>query len=229
VFASVKDCSIIWAFHSFARKHSRVKGSKTKKNVLNIKKLSELQEDETAVLIYQDEVHFQVTTSVTRKWVIKGSEPKVKSAPGRKSVPYSGYVVPDTGELILSKPSWFTYETVIESFRHLLNNYPVDDGQRIYLVLDNAPWHKKAVRLIQKEALPEYQDIREKMTLIFLPPYSPDLNPIEQVWRITRREVTHNTFFANAKVLEDTLDSYFAPLRNPNEKLSALCSFKHNN
>lgn len=77
--------------------------------------------------------------------------------------------------------------------------------------------------------MPKYQDIREKMTLIFLPPYSPDLNPIEQVWRITRREITHNTYFANAKVLEDTLDSYFAPLRNPNEKLSALWPFKHNN
>ena len=110
-----------------------------------------------------------------------------------------------------------------------MQNYPVDDNQRIYLILDNAPWHKKAVRLVQTEALPEYQDIRDKMTLIFLPPYSPDLNPIEQVWRVTRREVTHNTYFANEKILEDTLDSYFAQLRNPNDKLSVLCSFKHKN
>ena len=52
---------------------------------------------------------------------------------------------------------------------------------------------QKAVRLVQTQALPEYHDIRNKMTLIFLPPYSPDLNPTEQVWRITWREVTHNT------------------------------------
>lgn len=174
-------------------------------------------------------MHFQVTTSVTRKWVLKGSEPKVKSAPGRKSVPYSGYVVPETGELIVSKPSWFNYETVIGSFRHLLENYPIPDGKRIYLILDNAPWHKKAVRLVQTEALPEYQDIRDKMSLLFLPPYSPDLNPIEQVWRITRREVTHNTYFANELVLQDTLDSYFASLRQPNEKLASLCDFKYDN
>ena len=37
---------------------------------------------------------------------------------------------------------------------------------------------QKAVRLVQTEALPEYQDIRDKMSLLFLPPYSPDLNPI---------------------------------------------------
>lgn len=121
------------------------------------------------MIVYQDEVHFQVTTSVTRKWVVKGSKPKVKSAPSRKSVSYSGYIVPET---------------------------------------------------------PEYQDIRDKMTLIFLPPYSPDLNPTEQVWRITRREATHNSYFANAQVLEDTLDPYFAAFRRPNEKLASLCAFK---
>ena len=118
---------------------------------------------------------------------------------------------------------------MIDSFRQLLKNYPAADGKRIYLILDNAPWHKKAVRLVQTQALPEYQDIRDKMTLIFLPPYSPDLNPTEQVWRITRREVTHNTYFANAHILEDTLDAHFAIYRQPNEKLASLCTFKCEN
>ena len=142
---------------------------------------------------------------------------------------YSGYIVPETGELIVTKPSWFNYETVIDSLRQLLKTYPVAGGKRIYLILDNAPWHKKAVRLIQAETLPEYQDIRDKMTLIFLPPYSPDLNPTEQVWRITRREVTHNTYFANAQILEDALDAHFAVYRQPNKKLASLCAFKCKN
>ena len=118
---------------------------------------------------------------------------------------------------------------MIDSFRQLLKTYPVAEEKRIYLILDNAPWHKKAVRLVQTQALPEYHDIRDKMTLIFLPPYSPDLNPTEQVWRITRREVTHNTYFANARILEDTLDAHFAIYRQPNNKLASLCSFKCKN
>ncbi len=174
---------------------------------------------------YQDDVHFQVTTSLTRKWVPKGSKPQVKSAPGRKSVAYSGYVVPSTGELIVTKPSWFNYKTVIQSFRDFIQRYPTQ--KRIFLVLDNAPWHKKAVRLVQSEALEEYQDIRDKLTLIFLPPYSPDLNPIEQCWRITRREVTHNSYYPDEFVLEHSLDSYFARFLKPNSKFASLCSFKH--
>lgn len=73
----------------------------------------------------------------------------------------------------------------------------------------------------------EYADIRNKMSLIFLPPYSPDLNPIEQVWRITRRGITHNTYFENIKDTEDVLDKYFDTYRNPNDKLHSLCSFKY--
>ena len=87
------------------------KGEHNEAERTEYKKLKELQNDDSAVVIYQDEVHFQVTTSVTRKWGVKGSEPKVKSAPSRKSVPYSGYIIPETGELIVTKPSWFiTFE-----------------------------------------------------------------------------------------------------------------------
>ena len=94
------------------------------------------------------------------------------------------------------------------------------------MVLDNAPWHKKAIRLIWTEELPEYQDIREKMTYLSLPPYSPDLNPIEQVWRITRREMTHNRYYPNKESLEVALDEYYSNFKEPNTKLRALCSFK---
>ena len=59
-----------------------------------------------------------------------------------------------------------------------------------------------------------------------LPPYSPDLNPIEQVWRIARREKTHNRYFPSKDVLKDTMDKYFEGFSKPNEQLKSLCSFK---
>ncbi len=97
------------------------------------------------------------------------------------------------------------------------------------MVIDNAPWHKKAYRLVQDEGLAEYSDIREKIELIKLPPYSPDLNPIEQCWRITRRDVTHNTYFSNERVLQEAVDDYFRPYRKPNIRLASFCSFKYKN
>ena len=123
----------------------------------------------------------------------------MKSAPGRESIAYSGYVVPSTGELLVTKPSWFNFETVIQSLRDFIKSYPVQEGKRVYLVLDNAPWHKKAVRLVQTEAHEEYQDM------------------------------THNTYYTNKAELEKSLDEYYAQYREPNGKFSSLCSFKHKN
>jgi hypothetical protein len=151
----------------------------------------------------------------------------VRSALTKKNVAYSGYVVPETGELIVTKPGWFNYETVIESFHKFMLSYPIPEGCRVCLVLDNAPWHKKAIRLVQTEARDEYSDIREKMLFMSLPPYSPDLNPIEQCWLITRREVTHNTYLPTVGTLESALDNYFALYSKPNEKFATLCTFKH--
>ena len=63
-----------------------------------------------------------------------------------------------------------------------------------------------------------------RIEFIFLPPYSPELNPIERVWRITRRERTHNRFFEKLTVLKTVLTSYFDKFKAPNEKLRTLCS-----
>ena len=148
-------------------------------------------------MVYQDEVHFQIQTTVTCGWFKKGSAPTVKSFPGRFKVSYSGFVIPETGELFVARPETFNYETTIESIRAFLSAKPAPEGKHYVIVMDNAPWHKKTLRLVDTEKQPEYADISDKVSFLMLPPYSPDLNPIEQVWRITRRENTHNTFFAS--------------------------------
>ena len=71
----------------------------------------------------------------------------------------------------------------------------------------------------------EYADIRKKVTIVSLPPYSPDLNPIEQVWRVTRREKTHNRYWKNFDVFTTTLDDWFSTFAQLNKKLTFLCSF----
>lgn len=177
-------------------------------------------------MAFQDEVHFQQATSITRKWARKGSAPTVNSPPGKHSIAYSGYVIPSTGQLFTDKPEWFRWDTVVESIRKFLAEIELPPGKRVYLVLDNAPWHKKAIRLIQTEALDEYQDIREQATLVAMPKYSPDLNPIEQCWRMTRREVTHNRYFATLADLISKLDAYFASHKVANKQFQALCSFE---
>lgn len=163
---------------------------------------------------------------MTAGWFKRGSKPKVKSFPGRFKISYSGFVIPESGELFTFKPETFNYETTIASIRAFLKAHPAPEGKKYALVMDNAPWHKKTIRLVETEKWPEYEDIRNSITFIKMPPYSPDLNPIEQVWRVTRRENTHNVFFASVSTLEETVDSAFELWSTPNNQLRTLCSFK---
>ena len=190
-----------------------------------LNKLIELNQDESIIPVFQDEVHFQAQTTITRVWAEKGSAPKVMSKPGRDHASYSGFVIPETGELVVTQPEVFNYETVIQSLRDFLEAKPCPEGKKYCVIMDNAPWHKKAIRLIWTEAYEEYADIREKLEYLSLPPYSPDLNPIEQIWRKNRREKTHNRYFSSLMELIGTLGDYFAQFFMPNDQLRSLCSF----
>ena len=77
--------------------------------------------------------------TITRQWFPKGSCPKVKSYPGRKSVAYSGFVIYGSGELFVAKPSWFNYETTIASIREFIAAANLKRGKNIFLLMNSAP------------------------------------------------------------------------------------------
>lgn len=195
------------------------------KNERLLKKIKDIQEIPNAKLVFQDEVHFNVQTDISSIWAVKGSTPKIKSKPGKEKVSYSGFVIPSTGELFTDKPDTFTFETTISSIRSFLSVYPPETGAKYYLVMDNASWHKKAKRLIKENTNGIYSDIKAQIVFVYLPPYSPDLNPIEQVWRITRKDAKNNKYFSDKAELEETLDSYYDVFAKPNDTLRRLCSF----
>ena len=72
------------------------------------------------------------------------------------------------------------------------------------MILDNARYHRA------QDLKPFFAKNQSRIQRAFLPPYSPELNPIERVWRITRRRVIHNRYFPNMENLEEALVNQFA-------------------
>ena len=186
------------------------------------KKISQAQEAPEAIIVYQDEVHYRVQTTIAAAWAKIGSTPTVKSNPSLKGVAYSGFLMAKTGRLVVMKVDWFNYATTIEALREFRKHLHLRYGQKIYLVMDNASWHKKAKKVICSDE--EYADLRESIEFIPMPPRSPDLNAIEQVWKLSRRDVTHNRYWPSLSELTDTLDDYFMSFQKPNTTLEKLCS-----
>ena len=79
----------------------------------------------------------------------------------------------------------------------LAKAYPED---RILLVCDGAMWHKSASLVIP-----------ERITLAFIPPYTPEMNPIEQIWKEIRKRGFRNEAF---KTLENVIDRLCDVIRN---------------
>ena len=160
----------------------------------------------------EDEVHFQRRTSLIRTWTLKGQQPRVLSASTRGKVGFFGALSLKTGTLFTQETATFNGETFVDFLSYLLQR---TSGQ-IYLILDNTKYHRAR---ILKEFFVQNQ---ERLVLIFLPSYSPELNPIERVWRITRRQVTHNRYFSSKDELRTAMNHQFARGEQPNTPLQIL-------
>ena len=88
----------------------------------------------------------------------------------------------------------------------------------MFIVVDNARWHHA------KALAPWLKRNRKVLRLDFLPPYSPELNHIERVWKLTRRLCTHNRYFEVLEELVATVDDQFGPWTKPNDTLRRLCA-----
>ena len=94
--------------------------------------------------------------------------------------------------------------------RHIGKVYPAASNPRVVLVIDNAPWHRGKVVDEALAANPHVEFYR-------LPPYSPQLNPIERLWKKLRRRATHNRLFGTLADLKKSVRSslcYFQTVRD---------------
>ena len=95
-------------------------------------------------------------------------------------------------------------------FSFLLSVARAYPGQKIYMVLDNVAYHH-ANRL-----KPVLQLYYYRLELVFLPPYSPDLNPMERIWWYMRKKITHNRFVETLDMRISRFEHLFSQFDKPN-------------
>lgn len=138
---------------------------------------------------FQDEARVGQQGTLTRVWAERGSCPRAVRQTEYKWGYIFGAVNPLTGQSsALISP---TVNTRLMSTHLRMIAEEAGDGVHMVLVLDGAGWHK-AKRL----------KVPDSMTLLFLPPYSPELMPMERVWQWMREHDLSNRIFED----EDAID-----------------------
>ena len=147
-----------------------------------------------------DEVSFQLKTNYKRIWFPKGKKPKGAFFWSNKKI--------ITFAALTSNHKFF-YEFYDSqnslTFRHFLRELFawLDPSKKYVLILDNAGWHKTQVvkKFFNKE--------KERIKVEFIPPYSPELNPIETCWKVTRNAVTKSHHFKTIDNMQEALENFW--------------------
>jgi transposase len=120
-----------------------------------------------------------------------------------------------TGKLVHTVNTIFKAETFLKFLKKL--QYHKSKKKTTVVILDNA-WYHHAVLL-----KPWIEKHHERFKLEFLPPHSPELNPIERVWKLARTLCTHNLYFPQLEELVRTVSVQLIAWSKPNETLCTLC------
>jgi transposase len=134
--------------------------------------------------------------------------------PGQPTKQYGlGAVNYHTGETLILVRRRKRRPEVAELLEALIAKYPT---KRVYVAWDNASMHHDdEVEAVVRAA--------GRVVLLYLPTYSPWLNPIEMLWRKCRHEVTHCELFVNVRALiEASLDFFRGSNTQPHKILSLI-------
>ena len=185
----------------------------------NLKKILKLIKDDKYDIWSIDEVHFQQYGSRCRMWIPpEVKEPILLHHPTRASVGYYGAIRLRDGKFAY-KSEWdrFNGETCF-SFLKYLRRISSHSGRKAIIICDNARYHHAKLHKTWRDKS------SKQFELMYLPPYSPELNPIERVWKLTRRMAVHNRYFPSLQSVADAIESVFNTWSSSNDTLYKLCA-----
>lgn len=163
-------------------------------------------------LFFEDEARFGRINNLTKCWVPQKARAEIEKQIIREYTYAYSAVCPQTGE-VYSIISPFNNTYAMNAFLHEFSKRYKHN--RIILTLDGAAWHKSKGLILP-----------ENIRFLFLPPYSPQLNPVEHIWDYMREQKKFNNHsFACIEEVEEHLEKSLLELTCEKRILKGLCGF----
>ena len=175
--------------------------------------------DQEQVLLFLDPMHQIHNNENDYAWQLKGLEgtKQVLANTGRKRLNIIGAVNPVTLQPTIMLTEENCSAEVIEAFLEEIK-IQYDQAKTICVILDNARYQRS--NIVQTTAKFLNTD------LVYLPPYSPNLNLIERLWRYFKKEVMKNKYYPDYATFENAVETFFSQFQDRMKDLKPLLNFK---
>ena len=165
-------------------------------------------------LYFLDSTHPQHNTTLSYGWILKGHENDkfIKTNTGRERLNLSGAFSLNIHQAVVRSEKTINSTAIIKLLNRLIKLQP--DG-KIHLILDNASYY-------HADIIRDWKSHHYRVKFHFLPPYSPNLNLIERLWRFFHQKVTNNHYFETYAEFKNTSLKFFKNLGKYKKELSTL-------
>jgi transposase len=163
-------------------------------------------------LMFQDEGRFGLLGKPRRCWAPAGVRPVVGARLLRKFSYAFAAVSPHDGVMDSLILPWVNASTMSMFLATVSQRHP---DEYIVMVMDQAGWH-----------IAHELEVPKNMRLVLLPPYSPEINPVEHIWDALRENCIGNTVFASLDAADKALSKGLRSLESDPERMQSLTGFE---
>ncbi|WP_434526183.1 IS630 family transposase [Photorhabdus asymbiotica] len=154
-------------------------------------------------ILFIDGVHPTQGTKLAYGWMRKGQKTVVKTTGSRTRLNLMGALnLADISKTVVHEYDRIDSYHIAEFFIALRETYPV--SQKVHIILDGAGYHRS-------ELVKDWAYVMN-IELHYLPPYSPNLNPIERLWKVMNEQVRNNRYFASAALFRQAIHHFFTEI-----------------
>jgi len=140
-----------------------------------------------------------MATKISCGWIRKGKDKTISTTASRTRINLMGAINLENMQVDIEKYETINSESMIEFFDLLKQSY--SNAPRIHIILDRGPYNISALT---------HKSAKEKNIVIhLLPAYSPNLNPIERLWKVMNEYSRNNKVFSSAKEFRQQIMDFF--------------------
>lgn len=182
----------------------------------NLKKklAQEIENHKNAEVYFFDESRFGTHSKIGHGWFDTGKRTQVEVAIGFKNFYVYSAVSSASGEamhLVMPGVDTDCMNVFLEEMALQLK------GKVAIMVLDGAGWHKSSALIVPNN-----------IKLVFLPPYSPELNPVEKLWEYIKNHTIKNKIYTCINKLEEVVGEFISNILPWQIKETCKCSYLTN-